>query len=117
MNQVLLVGRLSSTPQERSLASGSVLWSMDVTTETPDGAWSVPVAWFDPPGTVPFAMGDEVLVLGAVRRRFFRTGAGTQSRTEVVAAEVVAADSKRKVRGVLERAAKRLGTAASGELR
>lgn len=117
MNQVLLVGRLSSTPQERSLASGSVLWSMEITTDTPDGAWSVPVAWFDPPVAVPFATGDEVLVLGSVRRRFFRTGAGTQSRTEVVAAEVVAADAKRKVRGVLDRASKRLGSAISGEVR
>ena len=117
MNQVVLAGRLSSSPQERTLASGSVLWSLEVTTDTPDGAWSVPVAWFDPPSGVPFAMGDEVMVLGSVRRRFFRAGAVTQTRTEVVALEVVAGDAKRKTRALLDRAGKRLGSASSGEVR
>jgi single-strand DNA-binding protein len=117
MNHVLLLGRLSSTPQERLLASGSVLWSLELTTDTPDGAWSVPVAWFDPPSPVPFTTGDEVVVVGAVRRRFFRSAGGTQSRTEVVATEVLAASAKRKVQRVLQREAERLGTALGGELR
>ena len=117
MNQVLLTGRLSSAPQYRELASGSSLWSLELTTDTPEGAWSVPVAWFDPPVPPEFGVGDEVVVLGAVRRRFFRTPAGTQSRTEVVASEVVAATSKRKVKSVLRRATERLGAVADGEVR
>ena len=117
MNQVVLIGRLSSEPQERSLASGSVLWSLELTTDTPNGAWSVPVAWFDPPSAVPFSTGDDVVVIGAVRRRFFRSAGGTQSRTEVVATEVLPAKAKRKVQRVLQRETERLGTMLGGELR
>jgi single-strand DNA-binding protein len=117
MNQVVLIGRLSSEPQERSLASGSVLWSLELTTDTPNGAWSVPVAWFDPPSAVPFSSGDDVVVIGAVRRRFFRSAGGTQSRTEVVATEVLPAKAKRKVQRVLQRERERLGTMLGGELR
>lgn len=117
MNRVVLRGRLSSTPQQRVLTSGTVLCSLEVTTDTPDGAWSVPVAWFDPPASATFDTGDEVVVVGAVRRRFFRTGAGTQSRTEVVAEHVVAARSRRKVERLLEREAQRLGADHDGELR
>jgi single-strand DNA-binding protein len=117
MNQVVLIGHLSSAPQERALASGSVLWSLELTTDTPNGAWSVPVAWFDPPAGVPFIAGDDVVVIGAVRRRFFRTAGGTQSRTEVVASEVLPAKAKRKVHRALQREAESLGTMLSGELR
>ncbi len=117
MNHVLLTGRLSSAPQHRELASGSSLWSLELTTDTPEGAWSVPVTWFDPPIEPAFCAGDEVVVLGSVRRRFFRTSAGTQSRTEVVASEVVAATAKRKVNTVLRRATERLGAMADRELR
>ncbi len=117
MNHVLLTGRLSSAPQHRALASGSSLWSLELTTDTPDGAWSVPVAWFDPATAPTFQMGDEVVVVGSVRRRFFTTGAGTQSRTEVVAAEVVATKPARRARAVLRRAVEGLGAAADGALR
>lgn len=117
MNHVVLHGHLSSTPVSRDLASGSVLWSLEVTTPTEEGAWSVPVAWFDPPAAPALAVGDEVLVVGAVRRRFYRGASGTQSRTEVVATEVLPASARRKVAKALERAAGRLGAAADGELR
>jgi hypothetical protein len=43
-------------------------------------------------------------VQGAVRRRFFRSAGGTQSRTEVVAEVVLAAGDRRKVTRALERA-------------
>lgn len=117
MNHVVLRGHLSSAPVSRHLASGSVLWSLEVTTPTDDGAWSVPVAWFDPPVEPVFTVGDDVVVVGAVRRRFFRGAAGTQSRTEVVAAEVLPVSARRRVQRALERAAERLGAAAGGELR
>jgi single-stranded DNA-binding protein len=109
MNVVVLRGHLSSEPQCRPLASGSVLYSLEVTTSTPDGAWSVPVAWFDPPTEPTFAAGTEVVVVGAVRRRFFRGGAGTQSRTEVVAVEVVAASARKRAERAVQRAAASLG--------
>jgi single-strand DNA-binding protein len=121
MNSVLLRGTLSSTPQLRTLASGSLLYSLEVTTTTGTGtdqrSCSVPVAWFDPASTPEFDTGDEVVVVGSVRRRFFRGASGTQSRTEVVATDVVSAGSRRKVQRLLQRELDRLGTAVGGALR
>ena len=65
----------------------------------------MPVAWLDPPtGGVPAGPGDELVVVGSVRRRFFRSGGTTQSRTEVVAERVVAAARRRDVRRALDAA-------------
>jgi single-strand DNA-binding protein len=105
MNVVVLHGSLSSTPVLRTLASGSVLASLEVTTVVDGVSSSVPVAWFDPPAELGLDTGDEVVVTGVVRRRFFRSGGSTQSRTEVVAAQVVAATKRRQVRALLTRAA------------
>jgi hypothetical protein len=102
MNVVVLSGRLSSAPVRRELASGSVLLSLEVTTDTADGVASVPVAWFDPPPSTTLDVGSEVVVRGVVRRRFFRSGAVTQSRTEVVAAEVVEPRRRRGVERLLQ---------------
>lgn len=104
INVVVLAGRLSSAPVERVLASGSVLWSLEVTTETDDGTCSVPVVWFDPPSPPAFEAGDAVLVQGTVRRRFFRSAGGTQSRTEVRADEVVATADRRRAKAFVKRA-------------
>jgi single-strand DNA-binding protein len=84
MNVVVLCGRLSSAPVIRELESGSVLMNCELTTRVDDVANSVPLVWFDPPAAAVFEAGDEVAVVGTVRRRFYRAGASTQSRTEVV---------------------------------
>ena len=109
LNAVVLCGRLSSAPLERQLPSGSTLWSLEVSTEVAEGTLSVPVAWFDPPNAPTFEAGDEIVVVGTVRRRFFRTAAGTQSRTEVLAAEVAGVRSRRKVQRALQALATTLG--------
>lgn len=104
MNVVILRGVLTGAPTRRELASGSVLLGFDVTTRDDDGrAASVPVAWFDPPSGTTLAEGDEVIVTGSVRRRFFRVGAATQTRTEVVADTAVRATRGRDVRRAIER--------------
>jgi single-strand DNA-binding protein len=89
-NVALLAGELSGEPRHRELPSGSVLVEFDVTTRGDSGTGSVPVAWFDP-GTAAdgLAAGSDVVVAGHVRRRFFRAGGVTQSRTEVVATRVI----------------------------
>jgi len=107
MNIVVLRGVLSSAPQRRELPSGSVLWSFEVTTATETGNLSVPVALFDPSSEPVHATGDTVVVVGEVRRRFFRAGASTQSRTEVVASEIVAERPAARARRVVERALQR----------
>jgi single-strand DNA-binding protein len=56
------------------------------------------VVWFDPAALADsLQQGDTVLVVGCVRRRFFRTAATTQSRTEVVAQRVVPASRRAQV--------------------
>ena len=104
MNVVILRGSLSSAPQSRDLPSGSVVWTLEVTTPTETGNLSVPVAQFDPVRAPEFAPGDSVVVVGEVRRRFFRAGASTQSRTEVVASEIVPARAVARARKAVERA-------------
>lgn len=108
MNVVVLRGSLSSSPVVRSLASGSVLVSLELTTTVEGANVSVPVAWFDPPGDVEWDTGDQLLVTGTVRRRFFRAGGVTSSRTEVVATEVIPASSGRRARAALSRASARI---------
>ena len=82
----IVVGQLSHDPERRELPSGSVVLSFDVSIRADDRAGeSVPVAWPDPPRRAVLAAGDEVLVVGRTRRRFFRAGGATASRTEVVA--------------------------------
>lgn len=94
VNDVRLVGRLSGDPAERTLPSGDVLVSFRVVVDRPraarrDGAPTIDtvdcVAWrADARRTVGgCASGDVLEVSGALRRRFWRTGAGAASRTEV----------------------------------
>lgn len=118
MNIVVLRGRLSSAPTLRPLASGSVLISLELTTPADDGVQlSVPVAWFDPGFAPDWGAGTEVVVTGVVKRRFFRSGGITQTRTEVVAAEVVEASKRRQVQRMLGRMADRLGEHQGSALR
>ena len=102
-NVAVVQGRLSGAPRRRDLPSGSVLVELDVTTRGEGGSSSVPVAWFDP-GAVADSLqaGDEVVVVGYVRRRFFRSAATTQSRTEVVAQRVVGASKRAQVGRILD---------------
>ncbi len=104
-NLVVLRGSLVNEPTLRQLPSGSTVLQFDVTTRDQAGTQSVPVAWFDPPPAgVAGAPGDELVVVGSVRRRFFRAGGVTQSRTEVLAEQVVPAAQRRRVRNALSAA-------------
>ena len=96
-NVVTLVGRLSRPAALKVLPSGDRLVSYEVRVEVPESrSETVPVVW---PGAPASAAGrevdEQVLVVGRVRRRFFRSASGTQSRTEVVATTVVPTRSRR----------------------
>ncbi len=110
MNVVVVQGTLSREPDERELASGTRLVGFEVTVARPgERAESVPVVWADPPaGVERLAAGTEVVAVGRVRRRFFRSGGGTQSRTEVVADSVVPTSRKAGVRKAVGAAVARL---------
>lgn len=116
-NLVVLRGTLAAEARIRELPSGSVLGQFDVTTRDDGGTQSVPVAWFDPPGTLAdLAAGAELVVVGSVRRRFFRAGGATQSRTEVVAEKVIPLRRTRDVKRALEAASRALqGAPDNGE--
>jgi single-strand DNA-binding protein len=97
-NVAVVRGQLSGAPRTRQLPSGSALVEFDVTTRDDEGTSSVPVVWFEPGALAEsLEQGSAVLVVGFVRRRFFRTAAGTQSRTEVVARRVVGCSRRAQV--------------------
>lgn len=98
MNIVLLRGTLSRPPQSRSLPSGDHLVAYEVTVRADaQPTESVPVVWFSAPAkAAELPAGAEVVVAGRVRRRFFRTPAGTASRTEVVAESVVRSSQNKR---------------------
>jgi single-strand DNA-binding protein len=91
VNEVRLVGRVTGPPAEVTLPSGDQLVTFRVTVsrEQPAGrqrvdalectAWAARVRR----SVGRWRAGDLVEVEGAVRRRFFRTPAGTGSRVEI----------------------------------
>ena len=111
-NLVVLCGHVSSPPRSTELPSGSALLHLEVTTRVDGTAVSVPVVWLDP--TASFDAADEVVVVGQVRRRFFRAGGATASRTEVVAERVLRASRTRECTRAVERAITRAVGAPGG---
>ncbi len=109
-NVVVLIGRLARPAQFRQLPSGDVLVEYQLTVPRPgQKAESVPVVWEKPPPSASDHDTDaELLVVGRVRRRFFRAGASTQSRTEVVAEAVVPTRQAKKAKAALAAACARI---------
>lgn len=107
MNVAVLRGTLSKSPELRELPSGDQVANFEITTRAEgERAESAPVVLFEPPaGALVFEPGDEVVVVGRVRRRFFQGGGRTQSRTEVVADRIVPARQRKRVAGLLQQAA------------
>jgi|SRR5690606_35920726 len=106
LNLSVLSGTLSREPELRTLPSGDVLLELQVTTRTSAATDSVPVSWPDPPRSATgWSAGQAVVVVGRVRRRFFRAGGATASRTEVVAERVVPASRRKAAADLLAGAA------------
>ena len=112
-NVVVLIGRLARPAETRELPSGDRLVAYEVTVDRPgERAETVPVVWVGaPPSAGDHDVDERMLVIGRVRRRFFRAGGGTQSRTEVVAEAVVNARHAKRASAALQRAQARLGEA------
>ena len=112
-NVVVLIGRLARPAETRELPSGDRLVAYELTVTRPgERAESVPVVWVGAPASAGDHDVDErMVVVGRVRRRFFRSGGVTQSRTEVVAEAVVNARHTKRAQAALERAQARLGEA------
>jgi single-strand DNA-binding protein len=104
MNVVLVQGVLARAPEEWVVGGGDRIVGFDLTVR-PEGAPpdAVPIRWESPPAwAMGLAVGEEVLVTGRVRRRFFRAGGGTQSRTEVLAEVVVRVKAGRRGRRAVD---------------
>ncbi len=106
MNVVVLQGRLSRPAQVRILPSGDRLLALELSVPR-EGAKteSVPVVWPEGPASAQsWDVDHQLVVVGRVRRRFFRAGGATQSRTEVVAGAVVPTRQSKRARKAITEA-------------
>ena len=93
VNVVVLAGTVSADPVERKMPSGDEVTELRLSVPEagrrllplPVAAWHATVG---PQAVRGIAKGDEVLVHGQLVRRFFRSGAGARSLTEVVASGI-----------------------------
>jgi single-strand DNA-binding protein len=99
VNVCIIQGRLTRPPDQRVVGSGRSLVTYEVSVECPEGgAETVPVVWEAAPAVaIDLDVDTEVVVVGRVRRRWFRSGGATQSRTEVVAEGVVPRRATKRV--------------------
>jgi single-strand DNA-binding protein len=105
LNVAVVAGACSAPAEVRTLPSGTVVAQLQVTTRVGGRAASVPVAVPEPKAWVAdLDAGDEVVVVGHVRRRFFRAGGSTAARVEIEAHAVAPARDRRRVQALRRRA-------------
>ena len=123
MNVCIIQGRITRPPEHRVAGDGRSMVTYEVAAARPEGGTeSVPVVWEAAPAVaVDLAVDAEVVVVGRVRRRWFRSGGATQSRTEVVATGVVPRRAAKRVaklvRDALAAADQVLSTGSAGTAR
>lgn len=93
VNVVVLAGTVAADPVERRMPSGDEVTELRLSVpEVGRRLLPLPVAvWHGSVGkdaVAGIAKGDEVLVHGQLVRRFYRSGAGARSLTEVVASGI-----------------------------
>ena len=104
VNVAVVRGCVSSPPDVRVLPSEAVLAQLQVSTRLENETLSMPVAVWDPAAWVQaLEPGDEVVVVGRVRRRFFRAAGATASRVEIEAEVVCRARDRRRSRALRRR--------------
>jgi single-strand DNA-binding protein len=116
LNLAVVIGKLTKEPQTRSLPTGVPTTTFDL--QVPVGErdnQTVPISQFPTPeGDVQspsWPVGEQLVVVGRVRRRFFRAGGTTQSRTEIVAQYVAPLQDKDAVDAFLVQAERAIGSA------
>ena len=104
LNLAVVRGEVSSPPDVRVLPSEAVLVQLQVTTRLETETLSTPVAVWNPPAWVEeLEPGTEIVVVGRVRRRFFRAGGATASRVELEADVISRANDRRRVQSAVRR--------------
>jgi hypothetical protein len=110
-NLVVLRGVASAPPELRTLTSGRRIATLSVRVHALDpGFTSVPVAVREPPAWVEdLDEGAPLVVVGALRRRFFKTASGaTGARVEVEARLVGRGGDRRRLETARRRAEEEL---------
>jgi hypothetical protein len=105
VNVVVLRGTVAGEPTRRELPNGSVFeTTLHTRVVIADGIGRepVPIVWDVELGVAH--VGDNLVVRGRVRQRFFRSGGATMSRTEVVASEIVPVRRRKAVQAAVARA-------------
>jgi hypothetical protein len=107
MNIAVVRGVVLREPQERTLATGQKVVSLDVNVSYDDRPnENLEVVWVDPPrNLVVPRQGNEIFAVGRVRRRFFKSGTNIVSRTEVVADLVLTSKQTSRINRALREAA------------
>jgi hypothetical protein len=85
LNISVVRGQLTSDVRISDLPAGGVVHNFEVRSGTGRDGHVVPVAWHDPVRPPKLRRGDIVVIVGAVRRRWFRVGGTSRSRTELLA--------------------------------
>jgi single-strand DNA-binding protein len=109
VNLGVLRGPCSGPAELRVLESGTRLATLAVRCPAGRGAderaTSVPVTVWDPPAWIDtLEAGDEVVVVGRLRRRFYQRPGGVGSRVDVEADFVGRARDRRRIDAALRRA-------------
>lgn len=106
LNVAVLRGRVAAPPQSYDARDASRVISFDLVTVGDAGREVTPVSWFDPPAWADeLDAGDEVIVVGRVRKRFVRVGRTTRPFTDVVTHHAARAARRRQVARLLADAA------------
>ena len=105
LNLAVVRGEVSSPPDVRVLPSDAVLVQLQVTTRLESETLSTPIAVWNPGGlwVRELEPGTGIVVVGRVRRRFFRATGATASRVELEADLVARASDRRRVRAALRK--------------
>jgi single-strand DNA-binding protein len=104
-NIAVIVGTVSRDPDIRELSDGAVVAELDVKVVGEGApAVTVPVSLLGGPGP-GIGAGAEVIVVGRVRRRFYRAGGATVSRTDVLADAVLPLTPAKRAAAALAAAA------------
>lgn len=105
LNLALVIGTLAKEPQFRPVSGNTSVVSFDLQVAQEGQEHDVvPVTLMfseDPDEEPALLSGHDYVVIGRVRRRFFRVGGTTRSRTEVVAHQVLRLDDDVDLGGAL----------------
>ena len=94
-NLAAVRGVVTAEVRVSDLPGGGVVHNFDVRSDVGGDRHVVPVAWHDPVRPPRLRRGDEVVVVGVIRRRWFRAAGGSQSRTELMDESVAKIGSNR----------------------